>query len=114
MEIKGQTYRVAYDDVADTVTFEGTLRLYGMVEYGPIKELLDRVTCTGSEAITLNLKDLRFLNSAGINLLFQFVLKLHEQAMDQIVVLGAADIPWQGRSLPNLKKLVPELQLLIE
>jgi hypothetical protein len=47
-------------------------------------------------------------------MLFQFALKLREQAMDQVVVLGAVDIPWQGRSLPNLKKLVPGLQLVME
>jgi hypothetical protein len=114
MEVNGETYRVAYDDAANVVTFEGTLRLHGMVEYDPIKELLDQAICTRSEAITLNLKELRFLNSAGITLLFQFALKLREQAMDRIVVLGAADIPWQGRSLPNLEKLVPGLQLLME
>lgn len=114
MAVNGETYRVTYDDVANTVTFEGTLRLRGLVAYAPIKELLDQVAYSGSEAITLDLRGLRFLNSAGINLLFQFALKLREQATDRIVVLGAADIPWQERSLLNLKKLVPELQLVME
>jgi hypothetical protein len=114
MEISGETYRVAYDDVENTVTFEGTLRLRGMAEYSPIKELLDQVACAGSGAITLDLRGLRFLNSAGTNLLFQFAIKLHAQSMERVIVLGAADIPWQGRSLPNLEKLFPGLQLVME
>ena len=41
MEVKGDIYRVDYNDATGTVLFEGTLRLRGSTEYGPISELLD-------------------------------------------------------------------------
>lgn len=114
MEVKGDAYRVVYDDVTGTVLFEGMLRLRGSTEYGPIGELLDEVVRAAPEVITLDLRALRFLNSAGIDLLLRFTLKIRKQAVSQVVIHGAADIPWQGRTLPNFGRLMPELELNIE
>ena len=113
MEIKGEVYRVVCDDATDTVVFEGILRLRGTEEYAPIRSLLAEIAGSGAETITLDVRELQFLNSAGINMLIQSVLAWRERAVDQIVVLGSADIPWQRRSLPNMEKLVPQLQLVM-
>jgi hypothetical protein len=42
-EIKEDAYHIAYDPATTTVAFRGTLRLRGMAEYSPIKQLLDEV-----------------------------------------------------------------------
>jgi hypothetical protein len=114
MEIKGDTYHVVYDDATGTVSFEGMLRLQKSTEYGPIAELLDEVVCAAPKVITLDLRELKFLNSAGIDLLLRFTLKVHKQVTSRIVVRGAADIPWHGRTLPNFARLMPEIELNIE
>jgi hypothetical protein len=114
MEVKGDTYRVVYDSATSTVSFEGMLRLRGVTEYGPISELLDKASLAAQEVVTLDLRELRFLNSAGIDLLLRFTLKMHKLATRQIVIRGAVDIPWQGRSLPNFTRLMPELELRME
>lgn len=111
MEVNGEAYHVAYDPMTTTIAFQGTLRLRGAAEYSPIKQLLDEVAQTASEVITLDLRELRFLNSAGINMLCGFVIEMREQVTSQIVVRGSAEILWQNRSLRNLEKLMPELQL---
>lgn len=114
MEIKGDAYRVVYDDATGTVLFEGVLRLRGSAEYAPIGELLDEVARAAPKVVTLDLRELRFLNSAGIDMLLRFTIKMHKQATRQVVIRGAAGIPWQGRSLPNFARLMPELELKME
>jgi hypothetical protein len=114
MEVKGDVYRVVYDKAANTVLFEGMLRLRGSTEYSPIGELLDEVARAAPEVITLDLRTLRFLNSAGIDLLLRFTLKVHKQATSRIVICGAADVPWQRRTLPNFERLMPEMELNLE
>lgn len=114
MEIKGDAYRVVCDSATGSVLFEGMLRLRGSMEYGPISELLDEVARAAPEVVTLDLRGLRFLNSAGIDLLLRFTLRMRKQATSQVVIRGAADIPWQGRTLPNFGRLMPELELSME
>jgi hypothetical protein len=114
VKVKGDGYCVSYDETTGVVTFEGTLRLRDMEQYGPIDELLDEARGSALKVVTVDVRALRFLNSAGITMLFRFVLKMRQQATSQVVVQGADGVPWQGRSLPNLEKLMPELQLVME
>lgn len=114
VRVKGDGYCVSYDETTGVVTFEGKLRLRDVEQYGPIDELLDEARGSALKVITLDVRALRFLNSAGINVLFRYALKMHQQAATQVVVRGADGVPWQGRSLPNLEKLMPELQLVME
>jgi hypothetical protein len=111
MEIKGDNYHVVYDPANASFTLQGFLRLRGMSEYAPIMQLLDGVVAAAPETVTLNLQDLRFLNSSGINMLFRFVINMRDQTSSQVVVHGSSQIPWQLKSLRNLQRLMPELQL---
>ena len=114
MEIKDESYHISGDTLNASVTFHGTLRLRGMREYAPIMQLLDEVAEAAVDAITLDLRDLRFLNSSGINMLFRFVIQMRDQATCQVIVIGSAQSPWQTKSLPNLQRLMPALQLELE
>ncbi len=114
MEIRGQDYLVTYNPDTVTVVFHGVLRLRGMAEYAPIIQLLDDIVAAAPEMATLDLRELRFLNSSGINVLFRFVIKTREQTSTQLLVLGSEMIPWQGKSLKNLQRLRPSRQLEME
>jgi hypothetical protein len=85
-----------------------------MEEYEPFVQLLDDVADSEPPTITLNLRNLRFLNSSGINVLSKFVLKVRQKQTIQMVVQGSKSIPWQGKSLKNLQRLMPSLQLELE
>ena len=111
MEIKGSDYCVWYDPVSKTITCSGSLRLSKMEEYAPIVQLLNDAADSQPSVITLNLQRLDFLNSSGINILSKFVIKVRQQKNIQIVVQGSSKNPWQGRSLKNLQRLMPLLQL---
>ena len=110
MEVRGDGYRVAYDEAISTVTFEGTLRLLGAEEYDPISELLDEVVRAAPEVITLDLRDLRFLNSAGVDVFFRFVDKVNQQK-GQLVVRISPQASWQKRLLAVMQRLMPQLRL---
>ena len=114
MEIKTEHYSIYYDKQTETAIFNGSLRLSGMEEYDPIVQLLNEVAEQQPSTITLNLQDLEFLNSSGINVLSKFVIKVRQTGNIHMVVLGSKEIPWQGKSLKNLQRLMPSLDLLLE
>ena len=67
MEIKTGDYRIWIE--GSIIHFEGTMRLSGAEAYQPILDLMDEVLETDPEQIDLDLLELEFLNSSGINLL---------------------------------------------
>ena len=110
-EIKGDGYTIYYDADTIVVTFQGELALAGPKEYGPISELLNAVIDSGPEVMTIDLKELAFLNSSGISMFAKFVLGVRKKKEVQLVILGSKDMPWQGKSLKNLQKFLPSLKL---
>lgn len=114
MEIQSKDYSIFYDSVTETVSCQGSLRLNGMEEYASIVQLLNDVADHDPPLLTLNLRNLEFLNSSGINVISKFVIKVRQKGTIQMVVLGSKTIPWQGKSLKNLQRLMPKLQLELE
>ncbi|MEN9206210.1 MAG: hypothetical protein Q6K99_01120 [Thermostichales cyanobacterium BF4_bins_65] len=109
-----EEYQILPDPVTGVVTLSGSLRLAGSAEYAPIGEVLEATVAAHPEQITIDLRGLEFLNSSGINMLSKFVLNRRQSPETAVVILGSAGIPWQGRSLKNLQRLLPSLSLRIE
>lgn len=111
MEIKTENYCICYDPATATVSFAGSLRLRGPEEYAPIAQLLGSVVDRSPRKIILNLQQLEFLNSSGISMLSKFIMGVRKQGGVQTIVQGSQSIGWQGKSLKNLQKLMPALEL---
>ncbi|MGB3650763.1 MAG: hypothetical protein WBA41_06065 [Rivularia sp. (in: cyanobacteria)] len=113
MQVKGENYNVWYDKNNGAINFDGALRLTGMQDYAPILELLNEIASTEPNMV-LNLQQLEFLNSSGISMLSKFAIAMRKQKSVKIKILGSKNIPWQGKSLKNLQRLMPGLTLEIQ
>lgn len=113
MEVKTEDYQIWYDESTAAVFLQGALRLSGE-EYEPIVKLLDEVTELSLGEIMLNLQKLEFLNSSGISMLSKFVIKIRQKGNIKMQIKGSQTIPWQGKSLRNLLRLMPSLNLELE
>ena len=114
MEIKTSDYTVKFDEANALVTCAGSFRLNGVDEYSPIVNLLQSAADQSPDRLTLDLRSLEFLNSSGINVLSKFVISMRQRANIQLIVKGSKRIPWQTKSLLNLQRLMPALQLDME
>jgi hypothetical protein len=114
MDIETKDYSIEYDRATQTVTCCGSFRISQMEEYAPIVDLLNEVTDSSPNMITLDLRKLEFLNSSGINIISKFVIKVRQLKNIQITIQGSKQIPWQGKSLKNLQRLMPSLHLELE
>lgn len=111
MEIKTDDYSVWYEPMTATVNFQGLLRLPGIPDYEPIVRLLNDVTEQEPPAITMNLQELKFLNSSGMSVLSRFVIGVRKKKTIELLVKGSQGIPWQEKSLNNWQRLMPTLTL---
>lgn len=94
MEIKTEDYRICYNPSTATVSFVGSLRLSEAEDYAPIVQLLGEVAEVEPAKITLNLQQLKFLNSSGINMLSKFIIEVRKKARVQMAVQGSQRIAW--------------------
>ena len=109
-EINQDDYQVRYDPGAAVVICAGNFRLHGP-EYDAILEILNEAAGAGHQTLTLDLRELQFLNSSGINTLSKFVMRMRQQKGSQLVIRGSEQYPWQKKSLGNLQRLLPALHL---
>lgn len=113
MEISTERYQVNYDPAKLTLACQGSLRLYGE-EYSSIVRLFREVADEKSVTITLNLKELQFLNSSGINAVLKFVIWVRDRKTSQLVVQGTHQFPWQSKVLYNIQQLMPRAILTLD
>ena len=110
MEIVNDDYAVKYDLENNTIVCSGSFRLTGL-EYAKVTEILNAAADARSEVLTIDLTELQFLNSSGINTLSKFIIRLRKHKASQVNVKGNSKFAWQKKSLANFKKLLPELAL---
>jgi len=109
--VSGENYSVEWDSETRTAALAGILRLNGLEEYAPISRFLSEAVPAGS--MTLDLRRLEFLNSSGIAMLSKFVIEIRNRKTVDLGMVGSKAVAWQGKSLPNLCKLMPTLDMQI-
>jgi len=114
MELKTSAYHIIYDPNTATILCQGSLSLNGTQEYLPLFELLKKATDTTSQRLTLDLRQLEFLNSSGINTMTKFIINARNKPTLQVEVIGHQEILWQVRLLKNFQRLMPNLIMKLE
>ena len=113
MELKGEDYLVTYDESRNVIEFFGTIRLRDSSDYSSISEMLESAQSKSSAELVLDFRNLKFLNSAGINTISKFVITARRAESVALKVLGNSAISWQQKSLKNLQKLWSKVQIEI-
>lgn len=108
--LAGEGYAVEFSPEEDCVRMSGALRLGGLAEYAPISQMLEDALQERKQLV-LDLTELEFLNSSGIATLSKFVISARNHQQCALVIRGSNEIAWQGKSLNNLKRLMPALEL---
>ena len=116
-KVEGDGYFVEYNEGTQQVVFSGTIRLQTTAEYAPVMDLLNdahKTAVSDDSPLTLDFRQLQFLNSSGINTISRFVIFARKQNTAMLVVMGSSDIYWQKKSLTNLQKLWSKVQIQIQ
>ena len=111
MEVKGEDFLVTYNESRSSVEFFGTIRLRDAAEYQAIGQLLESIHGQASGTLSLDFRNLQFLNSSGINTISRFVIKARRSDSISLKIFGNDEISWQQKSLKNLQKLWPQVQI---
>jgi hypothetical protein len=113
-EIQGEDYRIDYDPESVTICFQGEMSLGEPTDYAMVMQLLNEIADQNTSTMTIDLRQLYFLNSSGISTLSKFVIGMRKKTETQLIVLGSRSISWQSKSLKNLQRLLPSLKLEVE
>jgi hypothetical protein len=109
--ISGESFEVRLEADKSTVFFKGALRLNGTEDYAPILEMLKETLINQDAPIVLDLRELDFLNSSGITMFSRFVIEARNRVGIDLNFLASTAIPWHSRSLKNLQRLMPALNI---
>lgn len=111
-QITGEGYSLT--KTGGVYCFRGSIRLSGQDEYEPLMALLCRAIAEQEASVLLDLRELQFLNSAGLYMLSQFVVRVRDAARAELAIVAAKGVFWQTKSLKNMPRLMPALRLTFE
>jgi SAM-dependent methyltransferase len=105
MSITGDRYLISYDPLDQQVNFEGSLRACNQTDLDAIRGYLGELHQKLDGTMRLNFRKLRYLSSAGLRVIVDF-LKAAEQARKlDIQLIGSKVVAWEEKTLPNLPSL---------
>jgi hypothetical protein len=120
--ITGESFEVRLEENS-TIFFKGALRLRGTEDYAPILDMLKETLretlgetlgetrLSPAAPIVLDLRELDFLNSSGITMFSRFVIEARSHAGVDLHFIASETVPWHARSLRNLQRLMPALNI---
>lgn len=116
-EIKDDKYHVVYNHETAIISLEGSLMLNGAIAYEPILNLL-KYAAEQQEpnALILDIRSLKFVNSSGINMLTKFIMYIVEikELKITITLHGLQNVAWQKKLSVNLRRLMQNFKENLE
>ncbi|MCZ8240002.1 MAG: hypothetical protein O9310_16385 [Leptospiraceae bacterium] len=111
MEVKTEEYAAYFDEQQQSVVMTGSMRLQNLASYEEIKNVLKEGLDKSSTKLTIDLRNLNFLNSSGITTLSLFIIEARNKKSTPMKVIASAKIAWQTKSVLNFKKLWNDISL---
>lgn len=114
MEVSDKEYSIVYQPDTATISCKGSLSLNGSQEYEPMLNLLLQASSQPIPQLTLDVRELTFLNSSGINTFTKFVIHVRKQNELHLKIVGRETVAWQVKLSRNLQRLLPTLEISAE
>ena len=117
IKISKNKYNITYDPDNAILVFSGSLLLNSVVEYEPILQLLkDSADSQEPNKLDIDLYNLSFMNSSGLNMMTKFIMYFNEvkQYKLQLSIIINKNILWQKKLCINMKKLLSSLNVKYE
>ncbi|MBF0453019.1 MAG: hypothetical protein HQK75_20120 [Candidatus Magnetomorum sp.] len=112
MIIQGDTFSVTFK--ADTIVMSGKLSLM-TEDYDPIENLFQSVVEAKPSCLTLDIRNLEYLNSSGIKTIcVALILEAAERENIQLKILCSKKYTWQNETIPTLKDLMEPMEIFFE
>ena len=101
-------------DTPYTTKISGILRLPSPLAYEkPFITISEGIKNCNNQTYTIDLINLTFLNSSGITALARLIINAR-QCEQKLCFIGNENIPWQQKSLNNLKKLWSGISIILK
>lgn len=113
-EIRESEAVIRYSPETATVSFQGALRLANVKAYESVARLLNDAAAQTTGPLTLDFRELIFLNSSGLTALSLFVVAARKAGKPQLKLVGSKRNAWQQKSLANFQMLWKDMTLTIE
>jgi hypothetical protein len=114
IEVRESEAVVRFTPETATVSFGGALRLANVKAYDGVSKLLAEAAARVTGPLTLDFKELKFLNSSGLTALSLFVVGSRKAGRPELRLVGSKANAWQQKSLANFQMLWKEMTLVIE
>lgn len=112
MRVTGENYEVIYDSSISTIICKGSMDLRGKDGYMQVAELFEKVIEKNPANITLDIRNLKYLNSSGITTIGAgLVIKARKKGVSRFVIHSTKNHAWQARSMKGIVKLMPGMEL---
>lgn len=114
MHLQTDEFSVSFDESEATIKFEGSMRLRSARDYDQLKQLLRDAHSKDLPVLTLDFRELKYLNSSGVGTIGQFIVEARKASKMQLVLRGSSARPWQPRSLGTFKRIWSNVELTID
>lgn len=112
MQIERDGYTLAYENGVIEITGKLSIMLE---EYGEIEDFFEEIIETDPTDLTLNIKNLEYLNSSGIKTICVNLL-LEAADIDglKMKILCTDQYTWQRETVPTFEELMDDMEIVFE
>ena len=111
MEFKTDIFSACYNEESNTVSLQGCIRSGDPEIYKQLDNVFQDAQKNNKLSLIWDLRALNDISSAGLGVLYRFAASKRENKDFALRIKANSSVYWQERSLPNIKKFLPSVQL---
>jgi len=112
MKISGNDFRMSYEN--EVIRISGKLSLM-LEDYSEIEAFFENIVASQPHKLTLDIRELEYLNSSGIKVLcVNLILEAAENNDLSMTICCSNRFTWQRETVPTFQALMDHLEIKFE